>query len=437
MTSGSLSPQPFTSGYSSAQPHPGLSLLNLYIRVFLCSTYYIRVSLYSTFYIRVFLCSTYYIRVSLYSTFHIRYSSAQPMTSGSLSTQPFTSGIPLLFTSGSLSTPFTSGYSSAQPMTSGLSLLNLLHPGIPLLNLYIRASLYSTFHIRVFLCSTYYIRVSLYSTFYIRVFLCSTYYIRVSLYSTFYIRVFLYARGSQPIGPKKPCVKSEVSSMTSGHTQGSGPSLSRDSLVVVTHASSGHQKAGEEACEPNSNNNSVRAKTSPRPASNPVAFSPYDLTLPRPPRRDPSVDFEGGVRTLEGVYLPLGPDLHMDDQSASSSALDTVSPLGRTREADASAMDEAFRTRSLPAWVRNKTRPLTTLDDLNTIYEKPHWSKRRRNRMRSDAAAVIALSKSRGRLLSPSPQVTAQTSTSVAAQPDTAALVENEAVIVYDERTAL
>lgn len=34
---------------------------------------------------------------------------------------------------------------------------------------------------------------------------------------------------------------------------------------------------------------------------------------------DPSVDFEGGVRTLEGVYLPLGPDLHMDDQSASSS----------------------------------------------------------------------------------------------------------------------
>lgn len=309
---------------------------------------------------------------------------------------------------------------------------------------------------------------------------------------------------------KNYSVKSEVSSMTSGHTQGSGPSLSRDSLVVVTHASSGHQacllsdrdspsdylfdcecccdppcpascpceypdeeaddseytghgfedsrdstedlprslsmplkeqaqmqKAGEEACEPNSNNNSVRAKTSPRPASNPVAFSPYDLTLPRPPRRDPSVDFEGGVRTLEGVYLPLGPDLHMDDQSASSSALDTVSPLGRTREADASAMDEAFRTRSLPAWVRNKTRPLTTLDDLNTIYEKPHWSKRRRNRMRSDAAAVIALSKSRGRLLSPSPQVTAQTSTSVAAQPDTAALVENEAVIVYDERTAL
>ncbi|XP_042862373.1 uncharacterized protein LOC122247289 [Penaeus japonicus] len=40
---------------------------------------------------------------------------------------------------------------------------------------------------------------------------------------------------------KNYSVKSEVSSMTSGHTQGSGPSLSRDSLVVVTHASSGHQ----------------------------------------------------------------------------------------------------------------------------------------------------------------------------------------------------
>lgn len=60
----------------------------------------------------------------------------------------------------------------------------------------------------------------------------------------------------------------------------------------------------------------------------------------------------------------------VSDSAASPTALDTVSPLGRTREADASAMDEAFRTRSLPAWVRNKTRPLTTLDDLNTIYEK-------------------------------------------------------------------
>lgn len=46
----------------------------------------------------------------------------------------------------------------------------------------------------------------------------------------------------------------------------------------------------------------------------------YYLCLPESTSAtDPSVDFEGGVRTLEGVYLPLGPDLHMDDQSASSS----------------------------------------------------------------------------------------------------------------------
>lgn len=56
-------------------------------------------------------------------------------------------------------------------------------------------------------------------------------------------------------------------------------------------------------------------------------------------------------------------------------ALDTVFPAGRGGELEASAVDEAFRTRSLPAWVRNKSRPLATLDDLNTIYEKVRWPK--------------------------------------------------------------
>ncbi|XP_071533479.1 uncharacterized protein [Panulirus ornatus] len=300
-------------------------------------------------------------------------------------------------------------------------------------------------------------------------------------------------------------VKSEVSSVTSGRTQGSAPSLSRDSLVVVTHASSGHQACllserdspseyvfecgcccdppcelacscgypddddnsdhlavfdeghqspddlprslsmplkeqarlqGKGDIQEISNNNSVRSKVSPRPTSNPVAFSPCDLTLPRPTRQESRMSGEAYGRTLEGSCLPLAPESRLEEQSASSSALDTVFPVGRGGELEASAVDEAFRTRSLPAWVRNKSRPLATLDDLNTIYEKPNWSKRRRNRMRSDAAAVIALSKSRGRLLSPSPQAAGQT-VATATPPDTAALVENEAVIVYDERTAL
>ncbi|XP_069175517.1 uncharacterized protein [Procambarus clarkii] len=311
---------------------------------------------------------------------------------------------------------------------------------------------------------------------------------------------------------KKYSVKSEVSSVTSGRTQGSAPSLSRDSLVVVTHASSGHQACllsergspSEYLCEcsccsdppsdlacscgcpgehggnndhapgkddghrsPNgddddllprslsmplkeeaklgnddsqqetiNNNNSVRSKVGPRPTSNPVAFSPCDLTLPRPTRRDSGLCGETRLRTLEAGCLPLSPESRLDEQSASSSVLDTVFPGARGGELEAAAADEAFRTRSLPAWVRNKTRPLTALDDLNTIYEKPNWSKRRRNRMRSDAAAVIALSKSRGRLLSPNPQASGQAA-AAAALPDTAALVENEAVIVYDERTAL
>ncbi|KAG7172304.1 hypothetical protein Hamer_G009665 [Homarus americanus] len=281
-------------------------------------------------------------------------------------------------------------------------------------------------------------------------------------------------------------VKSEVSSVTSGRTQGSAPSLSRDSLVVVTHASSGHQACllserdspseyiydcgcccdppcelacscdcpddddnsehcgvseeghqspddllprslsmplkeqaqmqGNDDSGETSNNNSVRSKVCQRPTSNPVAFSPCDLTLPRPPRRDSGLSSETRGRTLEGGCLPLAPESRLDEQSASSSALDSVSPAGRGGELEGAVVDEAFRTRSLPAW--------------------PNWSKRRRNRMRSDAAAVIALSKSRGRLLSPSPQVAGQAA-AAATPPDTAALVENEAVIVYDERTAL
>lgn len=102
-------------------------------------------------------------------------------------------------------------------------------------------------------------------------------------------------------------------------------------------------------------------------------------------------------------------------QYASSSILDEVG----NREDSPGA--SSLKTRSLPAWVRTKPRPLSTEDDLNDLYAKVNFSKKRKNRMRNDEAAIIALSKSRSQFL----------------HKDTDSLVDNEAVIVYDERTAL
>lgn len=81
-----------------------------------------------------------------------------------------------------------------------------------------------------------------------------------------------------------------------------------------------------------------------------------------------------------------------------------------------------LRTRSLPTHVRNKKRPFSTSDNLSELYAKVNFSKKRKNRMRNDEAAIIAMSKSRSQFLN---------------NKDTDILVDNEAVIVYDERTAL
>lgn len=112
-----------------------------------------------------------------------------------------------------------------------------------------------------------------------------------------------------------------------------------------------------------------------------------------------------------------------------------------------------LKTRSLPAWVRSRSRPLSTEDDLAELYAKVNLSKKRKNRMRSDEAAIIALSKSRSQFLPIPPchshhHVSPSTSTISAQMPasssithrchrDTDSLVDHEAVIVYDERTAL
>ncbi|XP_031629989.1 uncharacterized protein LOC116345082 [Contarinia nasturtii] len=78
---------------------------------------------------------------------------------------------------------------------------------------------------------------------------------------------------------------------------------------------------------------------------------------------------------------------------------------------------ENYRTRSLPAWGRIKQRPVTT-DDIANLYVKMNLSKKRRNRMCRDEAAIIALCRSRSQNLSGIP-------------------FEHEGVVVYDERTEL
>lgn len=78
-----------------------------------------------------------------------------------------------------------------------------------------------------------------------------------------------------------------------------------------------------------------------------------------------------------------------------------------------------FKTRSLPSCVRHKKS--VPRDSTADIYDKVNFSKKRKNRMRNDEAAIIALSKSRSQFFNK----------------DTDTLVDNEAVIVYDERTAL
>lgn len=87
---------------------------------------------------------------------------------------------------------------------------------------------------------------------------------------------------------------------------------------------------------------------------------------------------------------------------------------------DAVGGSTSYRTRSLPSWGKNKQRPLSNADDLEELYAKVNFSKKRRNRMRNDEAAIIALCRSRSQNLASLPMTSDQ-----------------DAVVVYDERTAL
>ncbi|KAK7790331.1 hypothetical protein R5R35_003682 [Gryllus longicercus] len=139
-----------------------------------------------------------------------------------------------------------------------------------------------------------------------------------------------------------------------------------------------------------------------RPVSQPIKFGPCD-----------PVSSE-----IHCHHLPEISEFNaQSNQYASSSILDEVG----TRGTEPTPGPATLKTRSLPAWVRSRSRPLSTEDDLAELYAKVNFSKKRKNRMRNDEAAIIALSKSRSQYL----------------HKDTDSLVNNEAVIVYDERTAL
>ncbi|CAK1544293.1 unnamed protein product [Leptosia nina] len=110
-------------------------------------------------------------------------------------------------------------------------------------------------------------------------------------------------------------------------------------------------------------------------------------------------------RAQTHCYVNRVPDATRDPQQYASS--------GMLDELESAASIDALKTRSLPAFLRPKQRPLSTEDDLHQLYAKVNLSKKYKNRMRSEHAAIIALSKSHSQFF------------------------DADAVIVYDQRTAL
>ena len=80
----------------------------------------------------------------------------------------------------------------------------------------------------------------------------------------------------------------------------------------------------------------------------------------------------------------------------------------------------SYKTRSLPS--KNKQRPVSSIEDPDELYSKVNFSKKLRNRMNNNEAAIIAFFRSRSQNL-------ALASGSGSAKED--------GLVVYDERTAL
>lgn len=80
----------------------------------------------------------------------------------------------------------------------------------------------------------------------------------------------------------------------------------------------------------------------------------------------------------------------------------------------------AYKTRSLPS--KHKQRPVSSIDDLDELYSKVNFSKKLRNRMTNDEAAIIAFCRSKSQNLS---------------QFSGSGPKGDDAMVIYDERTAL
>lgn len=80
----------------------------------------------------------------------------------------------------------------------------------------------------------------------------------------------------------------------------------------------------------------------------------------------------------------------------------------------------AYKTRSLPS--KNKQRPVSSIEDLDELYSKVNFSKKLRNRMTNDEAAIIAFCRSKSQNLS---------------QFSGSGPKGDDAIVIYDERTAL
>lgn len=79
-----------------------------------------------------------------------------------------------------------------------------------------------------------------------------------------------------------------------------------------------------------------------------------------------------------------------------------------------------YKTRSLPS--KHKQRPVSSIEDLDELYSKVNFSKKLRNRMTNDEAAIIAFCRSKSQNLS---QFTGSGPKG------------DDAMVIYDERTAL
>jgi len=125
-----------------------------------------------------------------------------------------------------------------------------------------------------------------------------------------------------------------------------------------------------------------------------------------------------GMGCYIGFDLPDLPDLHNTSPSAWTTVTDHNGTIKNSSSGSCLSDDPEMKTRSLPAWVRNKSQQPNN-EHHGYIKEMQHNSiapKRSHHTLRHDTAALIAQSKTKQ---------------------DRVSLVSNEAVIVFDERTAL